>query len=86
MQILISRLSPTTTRLSPGRAVAIAMLLGPLAGALPASSAVAAREPNEVTGLSLEVFYADTTLTSFGWSGTGWYWWSRRRGRRVRQQ
>ena len=49
MQSLISRLRPTTARLSPGRAVAIAMLLGPLAGALPAFSAVAAQEPNEVT-------------------------------------
>ena len=46
---LISRLRPATARLSPGRAVAIAMLLGPLAGALLAYGAVAAQEPNEVT-------------------------------------
>ena len=48
MQSLISRLRPATARLSPGRAVAIAMLLGPLAGALLAYGAVAAQEPNEV--------------------------------------
>jgi hypothetical protein len=33
-----------------------------------------------VTGVSVEVFYADRTLESFGWSGAGWYWWVRRRG------
>jgi plastocyanin len=49
MKSLISRLRPATARLSPGRAVAIAMLLGPLAGALLAFGAVAAQEPNEVT-------------------------------------
>jgi len=49
MKSLISRLRPATARLSPGRAVAIAMLLGPLAGALLAFGAVAAQEPNDVT-------------------------------------
>ena len=49
MPILISRLSPTTARPGDNRVVAIAMLLGLLAGALPAFSAVAAQEPNEVT-------------------------------------
>src|SRR6476661_1793442 len=48
MQSLISRLLHATAQLSPGRAVAIAMLLGPLAGALLAYGAVAAQEPNEV--------------------------------------
>jgi plastocyanin len=48
MQSLISRLLPAA-RLSPGRAVAIAMLLGPAVGALLAYGAVAAQEPNEVT-------------------------------------
>jgi plastocyanin len=48
MKSLISRLRPVTARLSAGRAVAIAMLLGPLAGALLAYGAVAAQEPNEV--------------------------------------
>jgi hypothetical protein len=33
-----------------------------------------------VTGLSLEVFYADRSLESFGWRGAGWYWCRRRRG------
>lgn len=49
MQSLMSRLRPTTARLSPGRAVAIAMLLGPVAGALLAYGAVAAQQPGEVT-------------------------------------
>jgi len=49
MKSLIRRLRPAAARLSPGRGVAIAMLLGPLAGALLAYSAVAAQEPNEVT-------------------------------------
>ena len=49
MQSLISRLLHATAQLSPGRAVAIAMLLGPLAGALLAFGAVAAQEPNDVT-------------------------------------
>jgi plastocyanin len=49
MKSLISRLRRATTRLSPGRAVVVAMLLGPLVGALLAYGAVAAKEPNEVT-------------------------------------
>jgi plastocyanin len=49
MQSLISRLRLATARLSPGRAVAIAMLLGPVAGALLAYGAVAAQQPGEVT-------------------------------------
>ena len=49
MKSLISRLRHATAQLSPGRAMAIAMLLGPLAGALLAYGAVAAQEPNEVT-------------------------------------
>jgi hypothetical protein len=32
------------------------------------------------TGLSIEVFYADRTLETFGKCGAGWFWWSRRRG------
>ena len=32
------------------------------------------------TGGSIEVFYADFTLETFGRRGTGWFWWSRRRG------
>jgi hypothetical protein len=33
-----------------------------------------------VTGASFEVFYSDRTLESFGWRGSGWFWWPRRRG------
>jgi plastocyanin len=49
MQSLISRLWLATVRLSPGRTVAIAMLLGPAVGALLAFGAVAAQEENVVT-------------------------------------
>jgi len=33
-----------------------------------------------VTGASIEVFYSDRTLESFGRAGAGWFWWPRRRG------
>jgi len=33
-----------------------------------------------VTGFSIEVFYADRTLESFGWEGAGWFWLPRCRG------
>jgi hypothetical protein len=33
-----------------------------------------------VTGFSVEVFYADRTLETFGRGGVGWFWWPRRRG------
>jgi hypothetical protein len=33
-----------------------------------------------VTDVGIEVFYADTSLISFGRSGAGWFWWPRRRG------
>jgi hypothetical protein len=32
------------------------------------------------TGASIEVFYADRSLETFGRSGAGWFWWPRRRG------
>jgi hypothetical protein len=32
------------------------------------------------TGVSIEVFFADRTLETFGRGGAGWFWWSRRRG------
>lgn len=32
------------------------------------------------TGVSIEVFYADRTLETFGRRGAGWFWWHRRRG------
>jgi hypothetical protein len=33
-----------------------------------------------LTGASIEVFYADRALETFGRAGSGWFWWSRRRG------
>jgi plastocyanin len=48
MRSLVSRLRPAVARFTPGRAVAVAMLLGPVAGALMAYGALAAQEPNEV--------------------------------------
>ena len=43
-----------------------------------------AREPlydiDPETGVSIEVFYADRTLETFGRCGAGWFWWRRRRG------
>jgi hypothetical protein len=33
-----------------------------------------------VTGASIEVFYADRTLESFGRFGAGWFWQLRQRG------
>ena len=32
------------------------------------------------TGASIEVFYADRDLETFGRCGSGWYWCSRQRG------
>ena len=32
------------------------------------------------TGVSIEVFYTDRTLETFGRGGAGWFWWPRRRG------
>jgi hypothetical protein len=32
------------------------------------------------TGISIEVFYADRALETFGRGGAGWFWWLRRRG------
>jgi hypothetical protein len=34
------------------------------------------------TGISIEVFFADRTLETFGRCGAGWFWWSRRRAQR----
>jgi hypothetical protein len=42
------------------------------------------REPlydiHPLTGISIEVFYLDRSLETFGRSGAGWFWWPRRRG------
>jgi hypothetical protein len=35
---------------------------------------------NPETGVSIEVYYADRTLETFGRGGAGWFWWSRRPG------
>jgi len=35
---------------------------------------------NPETGVSVEVFYADRTLETFGRGGAGWFWWPRRQG------
>jgi hypothetical protein len=32
------------------------------------------------TGVTIEVFYADRALETFGWGGGGWFWHARRRG------
>jgi hypothetical protein len=32
------------------------------------------------TGTTIEVFYADHSLETFGISGAGWFWWFRQRG------
>jgi hypothetical protein len=44
----------------------------------------AGREPlfdvHPQTGATIEVFYADRTLETFGRCGAGWFCWSRRRG------
>jgi amicyanin len=49
MQTLTNHLRPALARFTPGRATAVAMLMGPLVGALLAYGAIAAQEPNEVT-------------------------------------
>ena len=33
-----------------------------------------------VTGATIEIFFADRTLESFGRNGAGWFWWQRQRG------
>ena len=48
MQYLNSHLRSALARFTPGRTVVVAMLLGPVAGALMAYGALAAQEPNEV--------------------------------------
>ena len=32
------------------------------------------------TGATIEVFFADRALETFGRCGAGWFWWARRRG------
>jgi hypothetical protein len=44
----------------------------------------ACREPiydvHPLTGVNIEVFYADRALETFGKGLPGWFWWPRRRG------
>jgi len=44
----------------------------------------ARREPihdvHPLTGVNIEVFYADRTMETFGRDSAGWFWWPRRRG------
>jgi plastocyanin len=49
MQILMNYIRRGAARFTSGRAVVVAMLLGPVAGALLAFGAVAAQEPTAVT-------------------------------------
>jgi hypothetical protein len=35
---------------------------------------------NPLSGVTIEVFYADRSLETFGWHGAGWFWCCRRRG------
>src|SRR5579871_1889354 len=49
MRSLVSHLRLTTARFTPGRAVVVAMLFGPIVGALLAFGAVAAEEANVIT-------------------------------------
>ena len=50
----------------------------------PTPGPCARREPlydfHPATGVSIEVFYADRTLETFGRGSAGWFWWCRRRG------
>jgi plastocyanin len=48
MRTSVNQLRLAMARFTPGRAVAVAMLLGPIAGALMAYGALAAQEPNEI--------------------------------------
>jgi hypothetical protein len=55
-----------------------------MAPSAPASRQRAAHDPlydiNPQTGATIEVFYADRTLETFGRRGAGWFWWPRRCG------
>jgi hypothetical protein len=51
---------------------------------MPNLGQLARREPlfdiNPLTGASIEVFYADRSLETFGRGGAGWFWWPRPSG------
>ena len=56
MRTLISQLRLATARFTPGRAVAVAMLLGPIVGALLAFGTVAAEEAKEANVVTIDNF------------------------------
>ena len=37
-------------------------------------------EIDPLTGATIEVFFADRSLETYGWHGAGWFWWARQRG------
>jgi hypothetical protein len=37
-------------------------------------------EVDPATGVSIEAFFSDRTLETFGRGGSGWFWWPHRRG------
>jgi hypothetical protein len=47
--------------------------------AYPAFGTILLFDVHPVTGVSIEVFYADR-LATFGRRGIGWFWWPRQRG------
>jgi amicyanin len=56
MQTLTNHLRPALARFTPGRAVAVAMLMGPLVGALLAFGAIAAEEAKEANVVTIDNF------------------------------
>jgi len=56
MQTFVSHLRPFVARLTPSRGVAIAMLLGPIAGAMLAFGAVSAEETKDANVVTIDNF------------------------------
>jgi amicyanin len=56
MPTLVSHLRPIAARFTPGRAVVVAMLLGPIVGALLAFGTVAAEEAKEANVVTIDNF------------------------------
>ena len=46
----------------------------------PASPREPIHDIHPLTGINIEVFYADRTMETFGRDSAGWFWWPRRRG------
>ena len=67
MRTLISQLRLTTARFTPGRAVVVAMLLGPVVGALLAFGTVAADEAKDAGVVTIDNFtFTPPGLTEIG--------------------